>query len=453
MVGDVLVNIFNTPVFSEKDCIFMHVTGGQNGHQEEQLNAFILGFSWAFYPGARLETPSSWERAFMMLNEAIEKTDKKVVIFLDELPWLATRKSTLLSTITQYWNSIWAGNPRVIFVACGSSASRILKKIIYNNGGLYNRTTLDINLLPFKLWEVRDFLHSKDVHLNDKHILSLYMALGGIPYYLNYVVPDQTAQQAIQSLFFDDNAPLKNEYNKLFASLFDDVEVYRTILETLAGVKKGATRGELETAIHPIASGGSNLTRKLRDLSDAGFIKAYIPWKKNIGRYYKVIDEFCLFHIRWIQNYKGDSFDRDYWVIQSQKPAYHAWAGYAFEAVCSKHIHQIIRSLGIVAAQIISSWQHVARGNREKGAQIDLVIERADDAITLCEIKYTDSPFEVTKSYAEAIERKMAVFKKQTKTTSQLFFALVSASGIKNTMYSEALISGVATLEDLYKHE
>ena len=435
--------------FSQKDCIFMHVTGKQNGMLKDQLKAFMRGLSRAFYDGALLETPPNWDNAFLKLTSLVEKSDKKVVLFFDELPWLVTRKSGLMDVITEYWNSVWAGMPKVIFVACGSSASWILKKIIYNKGGLYNRTTLEINLLPFKLWEAREYLESKGVKLSDKHVLSLYMAVGGIPFYLNYVLPDRTAQQTIQELFFDENAPLKNEYRKLFESLFDGADVYEAILEAIAKTKKGIMRGDLDKEVKLIST-GSQLTGKLNDLCDAGFIKAYLPWQKSIGKYYKVIDEFCLFYIRWIKGYKGDSFDQDHWIIQSQKPTYHAWAGYAFEAVCSRHIHQIVRSLGITSVNALSSWQYAPRSKKERGAQIDLLIDRTDDAITLCEIKYTDKPFEITKSYAEVLERKMSIFKKQTKTSKQLFLGMVSANGLKKTIYSEEMVSGVVTLKDLY---
>ncbi len=436
--------------FSEKDCVFMHVTGKQGGLLKDQLQVFARALSRTFYDGTPLEPPTSWEKAFIKLTSLIEKSDKKVILFFDELPWLASRRSGLMDAITEYWNSVWAGMPKVIFVACGSSASWILEKIIYNKGGLYNRTTLEINLLPFKLWETREFLESEGVKLNDNHILSLYMAVGGIPYYLNYVLPGHTAQQTIQELFFDDNAPLQSEYNKLFESLFDGAHVYKKIIEEIAKTKKGIMRGNLEDLVKPLSSGGT-LTKKLDALCDAGFIKAYLPWEKSIGRYYKVIDEFCLFYIRWITQYKGDTFDQDYWVLQSQKPTYHAWAGYAFEAVCSHHIHQIVRALGITAANTIGYWQYAPRSKKERGAQIDLLIDRTDDAITIVEIKYTDKPFEITKSYAEVLERKIAVFKKQTKPKKQLFLSMVSANGLKKTIYSEDKVTGVVTLKDLFK--
>ena len=175
-----------------------------------------------------------------------------------------------------------------------------------------------------------------------------------------------------------------------------------------------------------------------------------LPWDKKRGEYYKVVDEFCLFYIYWLELAKGKKLPQDYWLKQTKKPNYHVWAGYAFEAVCHKHIDQIIESLKIKSVETISSWRFVAKKKEEYGAQIDLLMDRSDDAITLCEIKYTDNPFQIDKAYAKNLLNKVAVYRQQTKTKKQIFIAMISANGIKPTMYSEELISGVVTLDDLF---
>ncbi len=207
--------------FKEKDCHFLHVTGRPHGKLRDQLEHFIEAVSKTFFNRAPLKTPKNWKEAFKFLTEHIEKIDGKIVIFLDELPWLATKRSNLLDMIDLYWNNEWSGMNNIILVACGSSASWILKNIIYNTGGLYNRTTLEIKLSPFKLKETKEYLYYKTVKLDEKQVLSLYMASGGMPFYLNYATVGKTAQQNIQHLFFDENDPLAIEYDKLFDSLFD----------------------------------------------------------------------------------------------------------------------------------------------------------------------------------------------------------------------------------------
>ena len=196
---------------------------------------------------------------------------------------------------------------------------------------------------------------------------------------------------------------------------------------------------------------GGRLTERLDQLVQTGFIEAYIPWDKKRGEYYKVIDEFCLFYLYWLMGHKGKKFVSDYWLKQAQKPIYHVWAGYAFEAVCHKHVNAIIDALKIKTAEIISSWRFVPRKNKVAGAQIDLLIDRSDDTITLAEIKYTDKPFVISKEYAENLQNKMTVFERETNTKKQIFMVLISANGIKQNQWSQQLISSVVTLEDLFK--
>ncbi len=437
--------------FKQQPCIFLHVTGLQHGNLRQQLDNFTQAFSKTFYNKTPLLPARDWSDALRLLTLEIDKyADQKVVIFFDELPWMATPKSRLMDTIDFYWNNQWAGNHNIIFIACGSSASWLLKNIIYHKGGLHNRTTIEIKLAPFKLAETREYLEAKGVKLNDKHILSLYMAIGGIPYYLDYIKAGLTAQQNIQQLFFDEYAPLKSEYDKLFESLFDGAIRYKELVEAIAKKKEGVSRGEIVAHVEHTSEGGL-LSERLKKLCDAGFIEEYRPWGKTIGSYYKVVDEFCLFYIRWILSNSGEKFDADHWIIHGQRPTYYAWAGYAFEAVCSKHTHEIIRSLGIRGVNAISSWRFAAVPGKESGAQIDLLIDRIDNAITLCEMKYTEKPFIIDKKYALVLEQKIEIFQRQTKTAKQIFFAMVSASGVQKSMYSEEMLSSVATLEDLFK--
>jgi len=434
--------------FRNKDCIFFHVSGLQNGSRKEQLKNFMEEVSKIFFEGALIKTPDNWKEAFKLLSSQIKKTDKKVVLFFDELQWMNTQKSGLVDTIDYFWNKEWFRLRHIIFIACGSSVSWILKNIIYNTGGLHNRTNVEIKLLPFNLAETKEFLRSINVKLNDNHILSLYMALGGIPYYLENVSPGLTAQQNIQRLFFDTNALLKDEYYKLFESLFKGADVYKRLIEKIATKREGISLAKLSD--DEMTSGGQ-LSERLQKLCDAGFIEKYIPWKKERGAYYKVIDEFCLFYSYWIKDSDIPKFLPDYWIIESQTPKYHAWSGYAFEAVCSKHTLEIVRGLGITSASALTSWRYHPQNNKSRGTQIDLIILRGDDAITLCEINYTDKPFAIDKSYAAILNNKINVFRKQTQTTKHLFHSMISASGIKPTMYSEEMVSGVVTLEDLFK--
>lgn len=435
--------------FTQKECHYFHVTGLQHGNIKKQLENFSKSLSHAFHKGSPLKAPSNWGDALEMLTKDLADLKGKVVLFFDELPWLVTRRSGLLEEIDYYWNNQWAGNPNIIFVACGSSASWLLTNIIYNKGGLHNRTTLEMSILPFNLADTRDYLAAKRIRLEQSQIASLYLAIGGIPYYLNYVRSGRSAQENIQKLFFDVGAPLRNEYDKLFESLFDGADAYKEIISILAKKREGMARSELDAAAK-LSSAGGYLYKRLKNLCDAGFIKEYVPWGKSIGGYYKVIDEFCLFYLYWVEK-QGTFFEDDYWILQSQRPEYYAWAGYAFEALCAKHYQQIIKALGIKGIKGVGSWRFIPRSATEKGAQIDLVIERFDNAITLCEIKYSEQSFLINKDYAAVLQNKIKVFKEHTGTTKQLFLCLITAHGLKQTVYSEEMLSGVVVLDDLFK--
>lgn len=435
--------------YLKKDCVFVHVTGVYKGRLKTQLQNFTTALSEAFLGGVALQPPTSWEEALSQLQQQISQAVKKqIVIFFDELPWLATRKSRLLESIDYYWNHHWSQMRNVTFVACGSSASWLIKKIIYSKHGLHNRVTQEIALMPFSLSETKDYLKAQKVRLNDQNILALYMVLGGIPYYLNYVKPGMTAEQNIQQIIFDVRAPLRDEFHKLFSSLFKNADAYVELIHLIAGRREGLRRAEIEKKAR-LTSGGSQLTGRLRDLASAGFIQSHVAWGRAKGEYHKLIDEFSLFYLKWVYPVKRQRFTQNYWVSCAQTPAYYAWSGYAFESVCFKHIDQIVDALDIKAAGVISAWRFIPRKHDEDGAQIDLLIDRNDNAITVCEIKHTDEPFVLGKQETQALIKKLQIFKSKTRTRKQLFVALISVNGIKSSYYAEEFVDIVITLKDL----
>ncbi len=438
--------------FQSKPCTFLQVTGLQKGAMKKQLAHFADSLSQTFMQNVSLQQPKSWEEAFRTLTQLIANinTPEKIVLFFDELPWLATPRAGVLEALDYYWNHHWSQNNQVILIVCGSSASWLIKNIIYNKGGLHNRCTAEIQLLPFTLTETKEFLQSRNIRLTDNHILDLYLALGGVPYYLTYVQRGLVAHQNIQAILCDEKAPLKDEYAKLFESLFTNAPAYRELMKLIASKKEGVSRKTLETEAK-LSLGGGRLTDRLKQLEQTHFIKSYIPWEKERGEYYKVIDEFCLFYLYWLQGSKSKRLVEDFWMRQIQKPLYHVWAGYAFEAVCYKHIHSIIKALHLVTAEAISSWRSTKTSDLS-GTQIDLLIERSDDAVMLCEIKYTEKPFSITKSYFDVLKNKIEVFKKTTKTNKQIFLMLISANGIQKNQYSSQIIDVIVTLEALFQN-
>lgn len=442
---------------NKKGSIFFYVTGIKEGSMADQLVSFMEQMSAVFYQGVRLETQKNWRNTFGIFTDAIKTIDgnKKIVLFLDEFPWMVTKNSKLLQILEYYWNHYWSRDSRIKLIICGSSSAWILKNIINNRGGLYNRVTRTIHLEPFDLNKTKTYLSHYKVKLNHKQIIQLYMVLGGIPFYLSQAEPGFSASQIIEKLAFRRNGFLFKEFSNLYATLFDLSESHTELMRSIANFRYGIGQEELTHTIQSLSSGG-RVTALLEDLEQADFVVRFKPFSHSKkGIYYRAIDEYSLFYFRWIEPIRASLLERGmskgYWEKMQNSPAWYSWTGYAFEAVCYKHIPQISKALKLSPAAIPYVWRYVPRkGSKEEGAQIDLLFDRPDGVITVCEIKYTDQPFIIDKSYAEKLKQKMNVFKRVTKTKKQIFLAIISASGLKRTIYSEDMVTGLVTLDDLF---
>lgn len=443
--------------FEGKRGIFFSVMGSKDGSYKDQIEHFTQRIGEAFLSGITPKSNNNWEDAFKLLTDAMNRVpkNKKIVIFLDELPWLATRKSKLLQILDYYWNQYWSMDGRIKLVVCGSSASWIINKIINNKGGLHNRVTETIYLQAFSLCETEEYLLHNKINLSKKQLTEIYMVTGGVAFYLSKIPSGLSSTHIIEKLAFQENALLLTEFDNLFSSLFDDSESYIEMIKAIAENRSGIGQEDLFKKLSKTAKGNTGMVR-LKALEDAGFIISFTPhFHKQRGIYYRVIDEYTLFYLYWILPLKETkmhrALEKGYWKVLSQTPKWFSWSGYAFEAVCYKHINKIRRALSLSPTAIPNAWRYVPKkGNSEVGAQIDLLFDRDDDSITICEIKYTDKPFIITKEYAENLKRKIEIFKKFTRTTKQIFLVMISSGGIKKNNYSDELVSDVVMLEDLF---
>jgi AAA+ ATPase superfamily predicted ATPase len=441
--------------FSQSPCVFFHSTGIQRGVAKKQLEQFSKQIGLAFFGGASITPSQSWLGAFEELTKAMTQIapNKTIVLFFDEFPWMATRRSGLLEALEYYWNRYWDHDPRIKLVICGSTASWVIEKIINNQGGLYNRVTRTMQLVPFTLYETKEFLASHKVRLNHRQILELYMVMGGIPHYLAQVTPGCSAQQTIESLCFQQTGELVNEFEKLFSSLFKNADIYINIIRKIAKCRYGIGQAELMKKGR-LAEGGTG-AKRMKELEDAGFVLSFLPYgHQEKGVYYKIADEYTLFYLNWIEPYRGSirkrTKSRGFWLSKAQSPGWKSWSGYSFEAVCHKHIPQIQKALKIDPGADIGSWRYVPKNEKEsQGAQIDLLFDRSDDAITICEIKYSKNSFVIDKEYARDLKLKREIYQKQTRTQKQIFLAMIASNGLKASKHSE-MIDQEADLEDLF---
>ena len=428
--------------------IYFELTGVANGKMSDQLRRFPEACYEAFPTETRIEPPKNWTEAFTLLWQRIkeEPKNKKIILFFDELPWLATPRSDMLMSLEHAWNRYFSRRGNLVMVLCGSAASWMIKKIVNNKNGLYGRLTEKMHLQPFSLLETEQFLQSENIHLERCALVEVYMATGGIPKYLSHIQKGGSSAQIIQALCFSDNGFLSTEFRSLFEALFDNYDNHVAVIRALSKTRQGLTYKEI-VKLSKVSSGGQ-LTKCLDELEASGFIGVTFAYKKkNNEKRYRIIDEYTLFYLTWIEDalfQKKKPITDQYWQSMHLSPKFVSWAGYAFENICHKHIDRIIDGLKLsVVARGVSSWQHRPPKNAETpGAQIDLVIERADRSISLCEIKFHNGEYVVTKDYAKALNRKRSIFQSVTKERKTLFNVLITPHGaVENSAYHSAVDS------------
>ncbi|MCI7806449.1 MAG: ATP-binding protein [Spirochaetales bacterium] len=398
------------------------------------------------------ETPKDWFEAFDLLRDHLIALKKKTVtVFLDELPWMDTRNSHFLEAFSMFWNTWPMGTSLLKLYVCGSSTSWMLNKFIGDKGGLYGRTSRTIYLRPFTLRETGQYLTSvKNFTLTHRQILDIYMIMGGIPYYLDMLDPELSVNRNIDELFFASNAPLRAEYEFLFRSLFSNSDRYRKVVEILSQKLKGMTRKEI---LETLKSDGGSLSKVLEDLSACDFIRSYSAiGKKNKSCIYQLTDLFCLFHIRFVTHEREQ--DEHYWTNLPEGMK-NAWSGYAFEQVCLHHIPQIKNKLGISGVfSNVFSWNSGPftddDGTKWNGGQIDLLIDRRDDVINICEIKYSSEQYVITKDYEHHMMDRISLFRHCTHTRKSLVNTFITTYGVKKNIHSTSIQKEV-TMDDLFK--
>jgi len=414
-----------------REQLVFQITGIQNANKKEDLFNFIEARNKYFPNSVKMKEPNDWFEAFSQLKKLIKSKAKKQVLFFDELPWLALGTMDFLKAFDNFWNS-WAVDQNIIIVICGSSASWMITNVVNNKGGLHNRISQRIHLHPFTLSESDKFLRSRNIVMPRQSIIELYMTTGGIPYYLKDVERGKTSVESINQLFFGKNASLLNEFQNLYRALFSNYEKHISVIRALSSKKMGLTRPEIIEK-SGIPSGGA-LSTILYELEASGFILCSHPYgKKSREAIYRITDEYSLFYLSFVEK---NGHINDFWLKKYNAPSVKSWQGYAFENVCFKHVEKIKHALGISGIYTSeSSFYHKADEELE-GCQIDLLIDRGDNAINICEVKHYNGVFSLTDGFVKSMQRKRNVFVEKTKTKNQIFLTLITAEGITENKYS-----------------
>lgn len=422
------------------------IIGVIDGEKSEQIAAFVQGLRNIGYSG---RAPKTWMDAFYELQKLLEQSivsGERCVLFIDELPCFDTPKAGFVRALGHFWNSWAQTHKEVMLIVCGSATSWMIKNIIDNHGGLHNRITHEMHLHPFNLHETELMLHSRNVLWDRLSIMQIYMALGGIPYYLEMLQPTDSVASALDRLFFGNDAMMSDEYDRLFKSLFKDPTPYMDILRVLARAKQGITRDEILTQTKMTDNG--HFSEYMMNLVKCDFIRYYYVKSKKIKKndgLYQLTDMFVIFYNTFVTQ---PVTDEHYWSMHINTPQINNWNGLSFERVCMLHIPQIKQALGIDRIGVeYYSWR--SKNSTEK-AQIDLLLERADRIINLCEIKYSIKEYTIDKDEDLKLRNRQGTFVEETGTRYAVIPILISTFGMKTNMYSGGIYQQI-TMDDLFK--
>lgn len=422
-------------------------TGIYNISSKEQINEFTRSMveQGLSVPDVK---PKNWFDVFSLLKQLINlSSQEKKIVFLDELPWIDSTNSRFLAAFEQFWNGWASARNDLLLIICGSATSWIINKIFRNKGGLYNRVTHKIHLKQFSLYECEKLVEEFDLPFNRNMILEGYMLMGGVPYYWTKLNKKKSLYQNINDLFFRENGELHNEFKIIFASMFKSPEKYIQVIEALSGKKSGLTRDEISKKGKLDNNG--QLSQILEDLGECGFIRKYCHTGKKLrDALYQLIDCYSLFYFTFLKN--AVQTDEDYWMRIMHQPIYNTWCGLSFERVCLLHSRQIKQALGISGIMAnLFSW-HIKKTETHPGVQIDLLIDRADNVINICEMKYAPQGYVLTAKSLADLQEKISIFRLYASERKYIEPVLITSNGITPNKYS-AEITQQVTAHQLFQ--
>ena len=426
------------------DSLCFSFTGMANVTNMEQLQNFNLTLRQVM-PEAR--SVENWLEAFIELQRYVEqcKQETKVLLF-DELPWMDTPKSNFIPAFEHFWNAWASARSDIKLFVCGSAASWMFDNVINNHGGLHNRVTHEMYLEPFTIGQCKQYFDAYHFGYNDREIAEFHMVFGGIPYYMTRMDKELSVAQNIDRLIFAPQGELRNEKENLFRSLFRHSEDYVMIIDAISEKGKGLTRAEIleETGLNNNALFG----KRLEELEKCNFIRKYKDYSdRQRQTIYQLIDPLCHFwHTVVVKNLTQDEY---FWTHSQLGPVFNTWCGFAFEMLCLNHVQQIKQALGISGMQTnVYSWRTPSEVN--PGAQIDLLIDRADRCVNLCEMKFSRGEYEISKTERENIEKRALLFMQHAESRKSIRLTMVTAFGLKHNTHSSIIQNEIA-LADLLK--
>ena len=421
------------------DTYSFHYVGAHKQKKEVQLQNFKEALE-RFSGNQDIPEFGNWHEAFQQLAEYLGNcADKRKILFFDEMPWMDTKGSEFVDELEYFWANWVQNRDDIVFIACGSATSWMKEKLEENQGGLHNRITHRIYLRPFYLNECKVYLEEHGFEWSDYQILQCYMIFGGVPYYLSLLRPYLSLSENVDTLIFRRGGDLSDEFKELYSALFSKADRYISIVKLLSKKREGFTRSEIELST---GFSGGGLTKMLDNLERCDFIVSYAQFgHKTKMTLYRLSHFYTLFYFRYVEDNR--SRDEQYWQHHHTDRSVESWEGFTFEEICLRHLSHIKYGLGISGiATESSSWRYVPKKEDSRsGAQVDLVIKRADRIIHLVEMKFSEASYNVTKEYEDKLQQRKALFIEATGTTHNVVHTFITPSGVSRGIHSSFIHS------------
>lgn len=433
--------------FFEKKFDFWFV-GAHGLSTKQQLRRFAKAIKE--HSGKIIPQFSDWFDAFDALEAYLNSlsTNGKKVIFIDEMPWMDTGRSNFVVALENFWNGWAMRRDDIMLIATGSATSWMRDKLVGNQGGLHARITCQLHLSPFTLHETELYLESMGIYWDRYQILQSYMALGGVPYYYSILNPGLSLTQNIDDLCFREDGKLRIEFDELYNALFVNADLYLETVRILSGHKSGLTFQEIS---RKLKMEGGKVTRIIKNLERCDFIEKWSQYgNKKRQEVYRLTDFYTLFYYKFIGS--NNTKDEYWWSNNADSQSVAAWMGTSFEIVCLRHHRQIKAALGITGVGTsVSTWHCLPDSAKQTpGAQIDMIIDRADRIVHLCEIKFSKDVYHITQDYELMLRERMGLFRYLTNNKKALVNTFITTYGVADGKH-KGIVHSEVTMDDLFK--
>jgi hypothetical protein len=378
--------------------------GLENRPKKEQIAAFLFQLARQAQPTDVGDSPRDWREALCRLLPVLEQ--RPACIVLDEFQWLANYRRELVSDLKLVWEQYLSKVPGVKLILCGSIASFMRTKVV-RASALYGRTDLEVHLKEFTLDETQELLSGKGWD----EVVEASLYFGGVPKYLELIRDYPSVRRAVDELAFREHGYFVEEYDRIFTSHFGRNPDFRQIVAALAASPQGLFRKELVQQAGVDA--GGLLSEHLADLEAAGFVSSVVPFDKDANSRllkHTLSDPYLRFYFAFIRPHLKKirlGTQPDLFARLAQTGRFHAWRGRAFEHLCLGHARRIAEVLGFSGIDFSCGPYFRAPARDAAGLQIDLLFDRADNVLTLCEMKHSLAPIGV--GVVKEVERKVAL--------------------------------------------